>query len=69
MDQEKKKKEELEDAKDVTKPKNLFEDISLKSAHDGVFRLPKELADILNKQKNVEPAEEPAPVDDEDTLG
>jgi len=69
MDHEKEKKEEIEDAKDHTKPKNMFEDISLKSAHDGVFRLPKELADVLNRQKAAEPVEEAAPVDDEDTLG
>lgn len=64
-DLEQKEKEEKEKAKTEPKAKNLFEDISLRSSQDGVFRLPKELRDILNKQEQVKPKVE----DEEDTLG
>jgi len=46
--------------------RNLFDDISIRSKQDGVFRLPKELRDIMNKVEQNRQIEE---IDDEDTLG
>ena len=67
-DCERKEIEEVKAEKEnPNKAKNLFDDISLRSAQTGEFQMPKELRDILNYQKQ---QQEQAPVEDEeDTLG
>lgn len=61
------KEREVTEEKKAPKARNLFDDISIRSKQDGVFRLPKELRDALERTKS-KIKEEP-PEDDEDTLG
>jgi hypothetical protein len=69
-DCERKEIEEVKFEKEnPNKAKNLFDDISLRSAQTGEFQMPKELRDILNYQKQQQAQEQPPVEDDEDTLG
>lgn len=61
------KEREVEEEKTAPKARNLFDDISIRSKQDGIFRLPKELRDALERTHSKE-KEEPI-VDEEDTLG
>lgn len=61
---ERKQKEEAVEEEKPNKARNLFDDISIRSKEDGIFRMPKELRDILKKQ----PPTTPEPVDNEEDV-